>query len=67
MLTKTQIIGGSIGIIMLVFQVVATRQAFENFLKLLKHRHFKSDKQKKYGQQDQPRGGSKSRNRNKKL
>lgn len=47
MFTKTQIIGITIGVIMIIFQIVATRQAFENVLKLIKkNRHLKSDKLK---------------------
>lgn len=62
MFTKTQIIGITIGVIMIIFQIVATRQAFENVLKLIKkNRHLKSDKLKQYGQQDQRKGGSKNR------
>lgn len=47
MFTKTQIIGITIGVIMIIFQIVATRQAFENVLKLIKkNRQIKSDKLK---------------------
>lgn len=54
MLTKTQIVGTSIGLIMIIFQIVSTRQAGINFINLIKkNRQIKSNKLKSYGRKKQ--------------